>query len=705
MDIPATTPAVPTDATPTAAALALIPAGPQVAPAVPRQWALRTFLICALLLVLLPIVLASSWFFYRSALRGTEDFAQQLGNEMSGRVREKIISFFDVPPRVVTFNVDQGRAGYLKHHDHDALMRQFLLQIGQQPQLTFISMGLTDGQYFAGSRPPLVEARELRMLRARIADGRTMEVFRVDPSTLEASVISRSDIHFDARHRPWYEAAMANGHIGWYGPYSYRINDAQGAYAAIGMGVSAPVRDPHGRLLGVVTADVALSQINDFLRKVAAESGGVAFLADAGGQLLATSTADPSFSRVAGADAHWVRVDESADPILRTVGALIRDSAQPDGNHFVKVNRKRHLARWWTHPLANGPTLTMGVVLPESKFDTPLRGVLSNIVYLTVAVMMAAIFFAAWVANRVVLPLAALNQRAKRLTQGHWDATAPTAPTASRIGEVTALSNAMDYMAGHLQAHAQQLETLVTQRTTALEQALSDIERTVTEQRHFIAMLSHEIRSPLAVIHTAAQLLAFRTAETPALRPVVERILRGSTRLQYFFDNCLTQDRIDSQDFTLAPSPVDVASLVGWVEDAGTHLSTQHPLHVALQPDLPPLHGDPLLLRIMLVNLLSNAFKYSPAGEPVSLRIEREDAQCVLTVEDCGSGVPEEEAALIFQKYRRGRGAEGRPGAGLGLALVQRIASLHGGHVQLTRNEPTGSRFVIRIPFQTQPTA
>lgn len=702
MDTPAATPAAPTDATPTAAVLALLPAIPRAAPGGPRQWALRTFLICALLLVLLPIVLASSWFFYRSALRGTEEFAQQLGNEMSGRVREKIISFFDVPQRVVTFNVDQGRAGYLKHHDHDALMRQFLLQIGQQPQLTFISMGLTDGQYFAGSRPPLGEDRDLRMLRARIADGRVMEVFRVDETTRQASVISRSDIHFDARKRPWYEAAIATGRIGWYGPYSYRINDAQGAYAAIGMGVSAPVRDGHGHLLGVVTADVALSQVNDFLHTVAAESGGVAFLADASGQLLATSTADPSFSRGAGPDTHWVRVEESADPILRTVGALIRDSAQPEGNHFVKVGRKRHLARWWTHPLANGPVLTMGVVLPESKFDTPLRGVLSNIVYLTVAVMMAAIFFAAWVANRVVLPLAALNQRAKQLTQGHWDATAPTA---SRVGEVTALSNAMDYMAGHLQAHAQQLETLVAQRTTALEDALSDIEQTVTEQRHFIAMLSHEIRSPLAVIHTAAQLLAFRTADTPALRPVVERILRGSTRLQYFFDNCLTQDRIDSQDFTLAPSPVDVASLVGWVEDAGSHLSTQHPLQVALQPGLPPLHGDPLLLRIMLVNLLSNAFKYSPAGEPVSLRIGREGAHCVFTVEDGGSGVPEEEAALIFQKYRRGRGAEGKPGAGLGLALVQRIASLHGGHVRLARNEPKGSRFVIQIPFQTPPTA
>ena len=96
--------------------------------------AFRTFLILALLLVLLPIVVASGWFFYRSALSAREEFAQQLADEVSSRVREKIVSFFDVPMRVVTFNVEQARAGQLLYAQPEALMRQFLLQIDQQPQ-------------------------------------------------------------------------------------------------------------------------------------------------------------------------------------------------------------------------------------------------------------------------------------------------------------------------------------------------------------------------------------------------------------------------------------------------------------------------------------------------------------------------------------------------------------------------------------------
>lgn len=659
-----------------------------------RRWSLRAFLVSALLLVLLPILLVGSRMYYSSLHTAAETYTQRLGDEFSERIRERINTFMAEPERIVAFNVAQARAGYLRIGQPEDLMRQFLLQIDQLPQLTFVSMGLTDGQYFAGSRPPLGAEREPRMLQATLATGRAMEVFTVDQESQRAGLLSRSDIHFDARSRPWYEAAIASGQRVWYGPYQYQIRDSQGAYATIGMGVSAPARDPRGRLLGVVTADVALSQINDFLRSVVAEFGGLAFMADAQGRLLASSTGEPHLG--ADAQAAWPRIHESPNALLRSAGQMLQERTGAEGSRFIEVNGKRHLARWWTHTLHNGPTLTTGVVLPDSKFDTPLRKALNNVAYMTMALILAAVLFAGMVADRVVRSLAILGQRANRLTRGDW---APGPPTGSRIREVADLSQAMDFMAQRLQAHAQQLEQLVAQRTAALEKALKAVEQTLTDQRHFIAMLSHEVRSPLAVIHTAAQLLASRSREIPGQRAIVKRILRGSTRLNYFFDNCLTQDRIDNQRFTPNLSTVDLGELVGWVVESGAPLSNDHRVEVQMQPDLPPLHGDPLLLRIMLSNLLSNAFKYSPAGEPVTLRAWADKGHCLLAVEDRGPGVPPEEVELVFQKYRRGRGAEGKPGAGLGLALVQRIAELHGGSVRYARREPHGSCFTIELPF------
>ena len=187
------------------------------------------------------------------------------------------------------------------------------------------------------------------------------------------------------------------------------------------------------------------------------------------------------------------------------------------------------------------------------------------------------------------------------LDQDDWTAKAPKS---SPISELRSLADAMGYMARHMQEHAQDLEAMVAQRTKELESAVTSIEQTVLDQRHFIAMLSHEVRSPLAVINTAGQLLALRSKDIPAQEALAQRILRGSARLSYFFDNCLTQDRIDSQNFALEPVDVDVAEMVMWVTENGGQLSTAHTVQQQVQADLPALHGDPVLLRVMLMNLL-----------------------------------------------------------------------------------------------------
>ena len=93
----------------------------------------------------------------------------------------------------------------------------------------------------------------------------------------------------------------------------------------------------------------------------------------------------------------------------------------------------------------------------------------------------------------------------------------------------------------------------------------------------------------------------------------------------------ITQDRIDSDSFVLEPAPIDVPGLMAWVLDNGLQLSPGHPLQMQLGSGLPALHGDQVLLRIMLMNLVSNAFKYSPEGAPVALHAwQQGDRLCLL---------------------------------------------------------------------------
>jgi len=245
----------------------------------------------------------------------------------------------------------------------------------------------------------------------------------------------------------------------------------------------------------------------------------------------------------------------------------------------------------------------------------------------------------------------------------------------------------------------------ITERKQAehqLNQAKDIAEQTAAHQRQFIAMLSHEVRTPLAVIDATAQVLMLRLDAEEEKQPLVNRIRRGAARLAYFFDNCLTTDRIDSPNFTVQPSSVHVGQLVTWVTESATLLSSVHRIELCIEPDLPALQGDAVLLRIMLMNLFSNAVKYSPETTPVLLRVWRKSDEaglCCFAIEDQGPGIPADEIDHIFQKYQRGRSAEDKLGAGLGLSVVARIAKLHGGTVKVASQYGHGTQFSVEIPF------
>jgi polar amino acid transport system substrate-binding protein len=219
------------------------------------------------------------------------------------------------------------------------------------------------------------------------------------------------------------------------------------------------------------------------------------------------------------------------------------------------------------------------------------------------------------------------------------------------------------------------------------------------QQQKFINMLSHEVRTPLAVIDTAAQVLVQRLPAGAEVPDPISRIRRGVARLAYFFDNCLTADRLHSQDFTVTPSAIDIHELMTWARENAMLLSSADRIVLTVEPGLSALWGDPLLLRILVINLLSNALQYSPADTPIQLRVQRHEAMCCLSVENTGPGIPADELATIFQKYQRGRLAQGKPGAGLGLAVVKRIAELHTGGVTIRSEPGLLTRFVVEIPF------
>jgi signal transduction histidine kinase len=235
-----------------------------------------------------------------------------------------------------------------------------------------------------------------------------------------------------------------------------------------------------------------------------------------------------------------------------------------------------------------------------------------------------------------------------------------------------------------------------------LQEALDKLTLKEAEQRRFIAMFSHEVRSPLAVIDATSQLLAAQHGLGDDMQRLIARIRRGASRLANFFDNSLTEDRVDSGKLTPQMVECDLAALAIWAGETGAILSEQHRVVVEVEPSLPLLIADQTLLRIILTNLISNAIKYSPAGTEIHLRFGRAGDNCRIEVADRGPGIPVDEMTVIFERYRRGRGAERVPGAGLGLSVVSDIIELHHGHIEV-RNLPSGgASFIVSIPFRSE---
>lgn len=239
------------------------------------------------------------------------------------------------------------------------------------------------------------------------------------------------------------------------------------------------------------------------------------------------------------------------------------------------------------------------------------------------------------------------------------------------------------------------LERRVADRTVELDAAVTRERAARRLQQQFVAMVSHEFRTPLAIIDGAAQNLQAAESQGSGrlqkIRAAVRRLLR-------MIDTCLIDDRIDGGAILLQRESVDLGALV---QEAVEVIRGAAPDHVVnLEPTVGParVSADARLIEIAINNLLENAVKYSPAGSTVSVRVEDGPGGVALAVADQGPGVAAADRERIFDKYYRADNTAGTAGSGLGLHLVRAIMTAHGGTATCRAVPPQGSRFVLDFP-------
>jgi heavy metal sensor kinase len=239
---------------------------------------------------------------------------------------------------------------------------------------------------------------------------------------------------------------------------------------------------------------------------------------------------------------------------------------------------------------------------------------------------------------------------------------------------------------------------------TTINDLLARLENSFKEQQRFIADASHELRTPLAVLR----------GETEVALSKPRTIDEYQQSLSLIQDEAEQLSRIVEDLFILARQPINTraalskerVSLNDAVRDcarAAQVLATQKGVRLKLENDPPAiaLNGDHELIRRLILNLLDNAVKYTPAGGEISLALTRENGNAEIVVRDNGVGIPESAQPRVFDRFYRVDKARARAmgGAGLGLSIAQWIVEVHGGDITLLSAPGKGSTFTVVLPL------
>ncbi|MEO8457048.1 MAG: ATP-binding protein [Chloroflexota bacterium] len=235
--------------------------------------------------------------------------------------------------------------------------------------------------------------------------------------------------------------------------------------------------------------------------------------------------------------------------------------------------------------------------------------------------------------------------------------------------------------------------------------ALRPIRTSVDAQRAFVADASHELRTPVAVVKTNAELLvkhlqSGKLGQSPNDALAIEDILGETDRMAKLVSQMLTLAQVDAGQQTIAPSPMSLGELADEVGRSMRALADAKQLTLDVRADPAVwVEGQRDRLREVLVTLVDNAIKYTDAGGRVVLAVERRHRKAVVTVSDTGAGIPSDSLKHIFERFYRVDKARTRDegGTGLGLAIARHMVAAHGGDIRIDSDVGKGTRITIEL--------
>jgi two-component system OmpR family sensor kinase len=463
-------------------------------------------------------------------------------------------------------------------------------------------------------------------------------------------------------------------------PYGDRLRPSSWPVRWRLAGVSAGLTLVILLVFGAVIGQVATSRIrDDFNREVSSAAQTLA------GEIRIVSTPISTYYHGPELD-DFVRPDSASARVFDAGGNLIKESKGASELGVPTAGLSDHgEMRTATARVTSDTGITTGYVQygrslahVDSTVDRLWLFIAAGILGGTLLASLAGVAIAA----RAMRPISALTATARQIgATGDPSRHMPDPKADDEVGEL---------------AHT------LEQMLRSLDAARTEREAAMKKQREFVADASHELRTPLTSVLANLELLqaSLDGRNDDEEQAMVDSALRSSRRMSRLVGDLLLLARADAGRIG-KHRPCDLAEIAGNAAVEMAPVLGERELEIDNERSL-PVEGNPDELHRMVLNLLDNAARHTPAGARIELHVREQGVEAVVEVADDGPGIPPQMRAQIFDRFVRGEGPADRavgPGSGLGLAIVRAVAVSHGGTVEAAESASGGALFRVRLPL------
>ena len=713
-----------------------------------RRLSFRTLLIIVFVIQILGAVGLTGYISFYHGHKAVTYLMTQWRHEIIARIQQKLDTYLKYPLLINQINARAIREGYLNMDlNVDDPQRDFYFW--QQLQLFetvgWIGFGSqAHGDYFTITRAPptlSAEPKSLQIGIANQANQHKLSYYTINQLGQREKLVTTYP-PFDARNRPWYQAAVKAGEPIWH-IYSGFFTP-QLAYIA----ASQPIYNQTHQLLGVTSIDFDLNDLSLFLSNLISNQQGQIFIIDRTGLMVAPSTQEAIFSYQNGIQQRL--------QALKSKNALTRLAVQQlliNFNDLQSITTRQEmefLAEQQLHflqviPLAQNFELDwlIVVVIPQAAFMAEIYTQTRITLLLLWLALGMAIIIGLLVAHWIARPILRLNQAAKQLASGQWDLPIKI----DREDEVGELTHSFNNMAQQLKKFCEHLlndnitlEIRVAERTHELSQALDQLKSTqnqliIQEKMASLGMLTagiaHEMKNPLNFINNFAVLsiefaqelrdilvvqLSNLNQDTNEeivsilqdLQDNAQRIYEEGKRADSIVQNMLRHSHSNSGNRQLTDINLLIKEAAHLTYHSMRSQNERFCAQIIIECDeqLPPIQVMPQELRQVLINIISNAYYAMQAKQIVAgnvykpqllLQTQAQGEWVAIRINDNGIGIPETVKTQIFNPFFTTKPTG--QGTGLGLSIsYEIIVQSHQGQLEVETEVGQYTLFTIRLP-------